>query len=237
MTSAEIPSGNILVTSARLAYWLKGTSRTGACTKGLHPSAPLPTLSNVVLQKKVTIGVFSDPKLISIEVDFLPGATFTQGTVIEFLTGYLNPEFSNFGYIDLNTKRFSDFAASDYQELVGMGFPKGSFSLSVRTAHRTDPIVAYRDDSMAMGAYFPLHQLKDYSSFDGYNSYKFNLSTPNISGYSEKNATTKWSLAVRESAQLSTQKADQSRSFIVYLSVGTKREVIQSILNAMGADM
>ncbi len=218
------PSKNVLETSERMAFWSSGNNLTGACSKGLYPTAPLPILSDVELLKKVTIGQFGDPNIIKLEITFLPNKTFNEGTVFEILTGYLKYDLKNFGYLD-SQLQFREFRNSDYESLVGQGFPSGSYHMRSSSENFNRPIVAYTTDgSLAMGVYFPPSQLNEYSSFDGYVLYNFNLRV---------GATTKWSLAVREDAVLSQSKQDNARSFVVYLSVASKNSAIESLKNAV----
>jgi hypothetical protein len=227
-------SQNILSASSNYAFWLSNKSKTGACVKGISPLAPLPRVSGLIANKRVTIGEFGDSKIIKFELEFNPNQTFNFGTVIELLTGYLAPEFDQVGYVDTNNLSFTSFDQSEYKSLVGMGFPPGSFTLNYRPTHRKDPIVfSNLSGSHAMGIYFPMSQMSQFSSFDGYNIYKFNLRDGTNLDHINRNATVKWSLAVRETPELSKLKQSAPRTFVVYVTVGTKDQAINSLITAM----
>ncbi len=228
MTAINKQASNILLTEANMAYWNYKTI-TGACVKGKDPRVNQP-LSNHLLNKRIQIGEFDDQRLIKYDVQFRhPAGSYTQSLTYEFLTGYLTPDFNQYAYIQPNGGLVM-INQSSYVNIAGNGFPPGSFHALPAGKGKYDPIILTNaSGSHAMGVYVPRSQLINCKSdFHGYGMYHFALggSGPNASG------TSKWSLAVDDKAGSSCIR-NNSRSFVVYLSVGTLAEAHQSIVRVM----
>ncbi len=229
MTGFAKQAPNVMLTQANMAYW-NWRGVTGACVRGKDPRVNQP-LSNHLLNKRIQIGEFDDPRLIKYDVQFQhPAGSYNESLTYEFLTGYLTPEFIQYSYILPNGGlRMVD--ASSNINISGNGFPPGSFQSRPAGKGHYDPIIlSNASGSHAMGVYVPRSQLVNCkSNFHGYGMYYFNLggSGPNAAG------TAKWSLAVDDSARSSCIR-NNTRSFVVYLAVGTLAEVHQSIVRAMG---
>lgn len=228
MTALNKAAPNVLLTQANMAYWNYRTT-TGACVKGKDPRVNQP-LSNHMLSKRIQIGEFNDPRLIKYDVQFQhPAGSYRESLTYEFLTGYLTPEFNQYAYVQPNGGLVM-INSNSYVNISGNGFPPGSFYARPAGKGHYDPIILTNaSGTHAMGVYVPRSQLtRCNSSFHGYGMYHFALggNGPNASG------TSKWNLAVNESAKSSCLKGN-TRNFTVYLSVGTLAEAHQSIVRAM----
>ncbi len=228
MTAINKQAPNILLTEANMAYWNYKTT-TGACVKGKDPRVNQP-LSNHLLNKRIQIGEFEDPRLIKYDVQFRhPAGSYKEALTYEFLTGYLTPDFNQYAYVQPNGGLVM-INSNSYVNISGNGFPPGSFYAKPAGKGHYDPIILTNaSGSHAMGVYVPRSQLINCkTNFHGYGMYHFALggNGPNASG------TSKWNLAVNESAKSSCLK-NNTRGFVVYLSVGTLAEAHQSIVRVM----
>ncbi|MDZ4084664.1 MAG: hypothetical protein U1E10_17110 [Bdellovibrionales bacterium] len=213
-----------LANQIQMAYW-SYRQLTGACVKGIDTRLTSP-LSNTVLNKNISIGAFGDPQI----VDYSLTITHQKRDVAlevtyELLTGYLNSEFKRFFYVSKKTGGLAEYLASDLKDISGNGFPPGSYMGQAARKQQFDPVImSNASGSHAMGAYIPASQIANCKSGFGYAVFHFNLggSGPNGAG------TNKWNLAAYDSVN-SKCIVNNSRSFKVYLVVGTLAEVHQKL--------
>ncbi len=226
LSATIVASENILKTKSKMAYWTYKKT-TGACKKGMDPRLTNP-LSEHVLEKDIQIGFNNDDNIIKYSISFThPEGSYKESLVYEFLTGYLNSEFSRFYYVGLADETLNEYLASDLTSLVNNGFPAGSFHGSPKAKKAYDPIIfSTADGKHAMGVYTSKKAITDCKSgFHGYNVYKFALGGSGNNG----NATNKWSLAVGDLAN-SKCIVNNTRKFEVYLAIGDVYEVHKKLL-------
>ncbi|XGC81063.1 hypothetical protein ACES2L_01040 [Bdellovibrio bacteriovorus] len=208
-------------TDTMMAYW-SAKRVTGACVKGKDPRVTSP-LSKHSLQRTVNIGYKNDEQIAKMSMTFKsPREEVTSGFTYEFLTGYLNDEFTEF--YSLSGTELAK--VTKLNDISGSGFPNGSY----HTGTNLPSAMANKSGSHAMGVYFPMSQLaKCKVGFHGYNLYRFNLGGSGANG----NGTNKWSLAVNENLNSSCIVADgpnYSRTFDVYVVVGTIDQVKEKLI-------
>jgi hypothetical protein len=216
LSSIQFASKDSFTAETMMAYW-SASRVTGACVKGKDPRVTTPQ-SKHILHKTVSIGYKSDQQIAKIAVTFKsPRNDVSSAFVYEYLTGYLNSEFTQFYNLNGNTLA----KVTKLNDISGSGFPAGSY----HAGSALPSAMASADGSYAMGVYFPMSQLaKCSTAFHGYNLYKFNLGGSGATG----NATNKWSLAVNEPVNSACVIADGSyynRTFEVYVVVGTLDQV------------
>lgn len=221
MTNISFGSANSFTTDTLMAYW-SANRVTGACVKGSDSRVTSPQ-SKHILQKTVAIGYKSDQQIAKVSVTFKsPRNEVSSAFVYEFLTGYLNSEFTQF--YTLSGSALSK--VTQLNDISGSGFPAGSY----HTGTKLPSALATADGKFAMGVYFQMSQLSKCStSFHGYNLYKFNLGGSGAKG----NATNKWSLAVNESLNSACVVADgayYNRTFETYIVVGTLDQVREKLI-------
>lgn len=225
---ASTKTDNTLSTKAKMAYWTFQKS-TGACKKGIDTRLTN-ALSEHVLEKDIQIGYNNDEQIIKYSIKYThPEKSVNESVVYEFLTGYLNSEFSRFYYVGLADQSLNEYMDADLTSLVDNGFPKGSFFGSAKNKKQFDPVImATANGKHAMGVYTSKKAINDCkSAFHGYNIYKFNLGGSGANG----NATNKWSLAVGGDPIKSSCIVNNTRSFVVYIAVGDVDEVHRKLLD------
>lgn len=215
---------NILATKSKMAYWTYGKT-TGACSNGADSRVATP-LSNHKIEKTIQVGYDRDPNIIkyNIQISLAPNS-FSKNVIFEFLTGYLNSQFTKFQYVSLTDRRLHRYES--IVDISGNGFPRGSFAPRSTLKKLYDPlIISTEDDRYAMGVYVPQSNVGTCSSlFHGYSAYKFLLGGSGPYG----NTTNKWGVALQDSAN-SNCLSTNSRSFEVYLVVDTVANVHQKLL-------
>lgn len=225
--SAVKNSESKMTTKSQMAFWA-WDRLTGACLKGRDARVTSP-LSNHTIEKTINIGEFNDPSIIGYSVKFKHGEGTVRDLVIyEFLTGYLNSEFTKFYYLDKTNQALKEYGPGDLYPLVGQGFPNGSFIGKPANKKEYEPVImSDASQNYAMGVYVSQESIVNCGSFfHGYQLYHFNLGGSGQYG----NSTNKWSLAVNDYFQ-SACVVNGERSFKVYIVVDNLKNVASKLLN------
>ena len=191
-------SGNVLSTQTRMAYWLRPGETSPYC--GSAPSARNNySVSNHILNKKVTIGFQGMPHVIEYLINFTVSEHHNSAT-FEALTGYMTPEFSKFWTYDPVTKALS--------------------VLSDGPGEQINPVIlASTDGNYAMGIFSP--DLPQWPGTNlGYGRWRFPASQYPGTG----NACVKWNCVYRIS-----DVSPGIYSFRCYPIVGSLSDVTSSI--------
>ena len=124
-------SGNVLSTQTRMAYWLRPGETSPYC--GSAPSARNNySVSNHILNKKVTIGFQGMPHVIEYLINFTVSEHHNSAT-FEALTGYMTPEFSKFWTYDPTTKALSALSDGPGEQInpVILATPDGNYAMGI----------------------------------------------------------------------------------------------------------
>ncbi|WP_158806325.1 hypothetical protein [Acidisoma sp. L85] len=140
-------SGSTLTTKSLMAFWVGPGEAPDKCHGSV--SAVKSAVSNDMLTKTITIGVFGIPNAIEYKVNFLVPEARTLGG-FEALTGYMPPEFSKFWTYDPvhnELSKLSDgpgkqslpiiFSTEDQRYAIGVYSPGGE-------PHRSTPPIYSR---------------------------------------------------------------------------------------------
>jgi hypothetical protein len=121
--------GNFLRTKSQMAFWLAPGEKSGA-----HPARNTTTLSNHLLEKRVTIGWQGHEQIIAYDVVFsVPAGEFHRQAVFESLTGYMPPDFEKFWGYDVRAGRLEPLTDGPGEQLrpVVLATPDGKFAMGI----------------------------------------------------------------------------------------------------------
>jgi hypothetical protein len=181
-------SGNITTTSANPAYWLKAGKAKGnsACGRGATGAVNTTDISDLLLEKRITEGVFGLPNVVEYKVNWTPDQTYDVFD-LEAVTAYLKKDFNkistynpannqesqmNPGHSGENTQDPLIFSTEDGNYALGIinkemklgSLANGKYVVYDFTDLRHDPSIGQTEDLAATKMQTVFHSLTD---FDG----------------------------------------------------------------------